>query len=509
MKHFFRIASCTVPFWLAWYVACSAPHRDALSRVVSLTLAPLWIALAGALLLRTIAAIAARRRGASGSLLECVSVLTSSGAVLAWTSALAVSAAVAIGYASLAVVGLLGTAAFHVVALYAIFALRLHDPMRSHVVARSFVPGTMTEGDEAIERIEIAGARIPLGFRLFVSARVGPRWATSRHVIESVDSGAHVVLEADVGPAVRGDHDAEPGVVWLEDVFGLTRSRRIEVGAARVTVVPKVHAVDEAVRLLDRGVGPRAAKATRRLPTEGAFALREYREGDDVRRIHWVRSLAAGELIVRLPDEVPPDRPRVRLVLDTFFPEALAMTGGTPGEMLDALVHVWLAVGRALAAQGVRVTLAAAVPHADGVRVETREMTLRAPQVAQRFGAAVSWQGSAPVDALLTDEATFVVSRTLLTAPPSDPRFRWILVTPPVPAELVWPIPQAARLSHPMGSPDNRLSARKRAVERFVRARGDHARMMLAVGQKDLVPPPGSFVAGMASDGTVHLRAIS
>lgn len=509
MKHAFRIASLVVPSWLAWYVACTAPHRDQLAVLVSYALGPLWIAIAGALFLRAVVVVAGRKRDGSTPVLASIDVLTSSGVALAWTSAFAVIGAIVLGYASLAVVGLLGTGLFHVVVLYAFFALRSRDPMRSQSITRSFMPEVLTEGEEAVEKIHVAGARIPLGFRLFVSGRVGPRWPSSRHVLETTDSGADLVLESNIGSAIRGEHDAEPLVVWLEDVFGLCRTRRIEVGAAHLTVIPKVRKVDHTIALLDRGQGPRTAKATRRLPTEGAFDLKEYKEGDDVRRIHWVRSLAAGQLIVRMPDEIPPDRPRVRVVLDTFFPEVFAMQSDTPGEVLDSLVGVWLAVARSLAEQGVQVTLVAAVPSADGpVRVVTQDVMLRAPHVAQRFGAQVGWQNQLSANAVLTDEATFVVSRTLLAPPPGDPKFRWILVTPPVPTELAWPFPSSARHVHPMGSPENRLSVRRRITERFTRARADHARVMLASGQRLIAPPPGSFTAGTASDGSVQLRAI-
>lgn len=511
MKHLFRIASLVVPSWIAWYVACTATRRDDLAILVSFALGPLWIAIAGALFLRAIVVVLGRRRDGSTPVVASIDILTSSGVALAWTSNLAIIGALVLGYASLAVVGLLGTGVFHAVVLYAFFALRSRDPMRSAAITRSFSPEVLTEGEQAIEKVHVAGARIPLGYRLFVSGRVGPRWAQSRHVLEPTDSGADVVLESEIGPAIRGEHDAEPLVAWLEDAFGLCRSRRIEVATAHLTVVPRVRHVDDTVTLLDRGQGPRTAKATRRLPTEGAFDLKEYREGDDVRRIHWVRSLAAGQLIVRMPDEIPPDRPRVRVVLDTFFPEVFAMHADTetPGEVLDALVGVWLAVARSLAERGAQVTLVAAVPTADGpARVVTQDVMLRAPHVAQRFGAQVGWQSQLSANMVLTDEATFVVSRTLLAPPPSDAKYRWILVTPPVPAELAWPFASSARHLHPMGSPENRLSVRKRITEKFTRARAEHARVMLASAQRLIAPPPGSFTAGTTSDGTIQLRAI-
>ena len=52
------------------------------------------------------------------------------------------------------------------------------------------------------------------------------------------------------------------------------------------------------------------------------------------------------------PDEIPPDRPKVRLVLDTFFPEAFIGNVEAAAEVPDAMVTVWLGVARALTEKG-------------------------------------------------------------------------------------------------------------------------------------------------------------
>ena len=310
-KHVFRISTLVVPSWLAWYVAFSAAHPGDLTLAVKLALGPLWVLLAGALLLRTIGVLMSRREPAAPSALAQIDVLTSSGSALAWLSAFGIMGAVWLGWASLAVVGLLGTGLFHVVVLLTFVALRGRDPMRRASISRKFVPEVVTEGDAVTEELRFAGARIPIGFRLFVTGRVGPRWATSRHVLDASESGGEVVLESDVGPAIRGEHEAEPVEVWLQDTFGLCRSLRVPVGAAHhLTVLPRLRATEKTMPLLDLGQGARAPRPASRAPTEGSFRLREYQQGDDVRRIHWFRSLAARELIVRLPDELPPDRPR-------------------------------------------------------------------------------------------------------------------------------------------------------------------------------------------------------
>jgi uncharacterized protein (DUF58 family) len=272
------------------------------------------------------------------------------------------------------------------------------------------------------------------------------------------------------------------------------------------------------VWLKGHGVGPNASRTAARIPTEGLFHLREYQAGDDVRRIHWTRSAAAGELIVRLPDELPPDRPRVRLVLDTYFPEASVLSCDAPAEVLDRVVAVWLALGRALADYGARVTLVTAVP---GRRLErgagepevvmkAELLSLRDPAAAQRLGAQASWQGRLTVDALLTDEVTYVVSRGLLTHPPDTDKIRWILVPPPAEPELPALLPSAVTMPHPMGSSDNRWTRRKRLIAELSDKRVDYMSAFLALRANVAPAPAGrSFIATPLADGTFKLEALS
>ena len=513
LKRAFRIATLVVPSWIAWCVAFSAPHKSALAPVVTVVLGPLWGLLAALLAVRATALVvrrANRERGEGPGVLERLDLLTASGSALAWSSAFAIMGAVWIGWASLAAVGLLGSGVFHIVALFAFAAAGGPDPLRGAKVARRFSPGAFAEGDDVIEEIEIAGVQIPIGFRMFVTGRIGPRWATSRHVLESVDSGSEVILEAEVGPAVRGEHAPEPLEVWLEDVFGLFRSVRARVAdEGSVVVLPKLLSVDRRVSLLDHGIGPRAPQRAVRLPTEGAFDLKEYKPGDDVRRIHWTRSVATGQLVVRKPDEIPPDRPKVRLVLDTFFPDAFALTCDAPAELLDAVVGVWLALARSLAESGVRVTLVAGVVAGEKVVPKRHDVSLRAFGAALRFGAEIGWQNRMPVEELFTGEATLVVARGVLTHPSACGAERWVIVLPEISPAFPWPFSDGASLPYPPGSSDNRWLRRREAKERFSRMRTDHAKAMLVMQDNVVRPPPGSLTAGLGQDGTVSLEVLA
>lgn len=518
-KRSFRIATLVVPTALAWCDAFVDTRPSALTEAVKYALGPMWVLLFAGLVLRTASAVWNRKKhasvssaaygGAAGepSVLAHVDVLTAAGSGLAWLSAFAIMGAVSLGWASLAVVGVLGTALFHIVVLRTFMAVRGPDPMYGVSITRRFTPAHVTEGDDVVEEVRFTGVRIPIGFRLFSEGRVGQRWPTSRHVVEASEAEGEVLFESDIGPALRGNHEAEPTSVWLQDTFGICRSIRVRVAPAKLTVLPRLREVEKTPASLDRGDGPRAPRSATVLPTEGAFRLREYEQGDDVRRIHWMRSLAARELIVRLPDEVPPDRPNVRLVLDTFFPEAALLTCESHVALLDSMVEVWLAVGRSLSESGSRVTLVTALPQGSQLVQSRHVLARRAIEPALRIGATVTWQNQVLVDDLLTDEATLVVSRASV-ARPQQGRIRWIAVVPSGDSrEPKWPYGSDTRMPYPMGAPDNRWSHRRREAARLALARRDHGRALIMMygAPRNL---PGAFLARPGASGTISLEEL-
>ncbi|HEY0195849.1 MAG TPA: DUF58 domain-containing protein, partial [Kofleriaceae bacterium] len=268
-------------------------------------------------------------------------------------------------------------------------------------------------------------------------------------------------------------------------------------------------------------------------PTEGTFRIRDYVPGDDARRIHWVRSQNADRLIMRLPDELPPEDPAVRLVLDT----ELGSTGGlgsvdelscrAPAQLLDAMVHVWLGIARSLTASGTRVTLVAAArqagpsagplagpsagPSADPIRRVERQIIATAPREALRLGARVAWQTELPLTQLLAagGERQVVVSCRPRTLPGmAEPV--WVVVP-----ETAWTSPEAwtpavgsAALLFPLGAEDNRGHRQRRERRRVERMKLDRAVFSQVVCWADWVAFPGNYVA-RPDEGRVSLTVIS
>jgi hypothetical protein len=231
-------------------------------------------------------------------------------------------------------------------------------------------------------------------------------------------------------------------------------------------VLPRPTAIEDLAAIVGaRGADDDSVPSTL-LPTEGCFRLRSYAPGDDARRIHWVRSLTARELIVRLPDEIPPDQPALRLVLDTQLIGAATLCTPATGQLCDALVRVWLSAGQALVARGVRVTMVAVVDE----RAVDKPMTPQSSGALQRLGARIDWH-AVPLSSLLVDD-----TRQLIVSArprPVDGEVSWIVVP-----ECVWTDPEPpplreawATLPHPSGAADNRWLRRRRAHREHERMR--------------------------------------
>jgi hypothetical protein len=470
-----RLATLIVPSLLAWALVRANAHdaidRDnPLMRAGLTALVPLFCVMAAALLVRAVEAAGARRSWA-----EALDILTAPGRALVWTAAAATAGASLVGWASLAVLGLLGLGVAYVMVTWAALVAAGDEPWRQLRVARAFAPSTAIEGDAVKEQLTIGGARVPAGFRLIVRGGVA-RHVSTAYILESDISDGDISLDAELGPARRGDYDVPPAELWLQDLFGLTRSRVMRHGAGKLTVLPRPVAVDELAAVAAARGDDAESVPAQKLPTEGCFRLRAYAPGDDARRIHWVRSLMARELVVRLPDELPPEQPMVRLVLDTQLVGAAALPTPATGQLCDALVRVWLSAGQALVARGVRVTMVAAVDEAADVpaRVVERAMTPQSAGALQRLGARVGWQGAVSLDGMLGDGVRNIVV-SARPRPLGDREITWILVP-----EFVWtdqeppPLRDAwTTLPYPSGAADNRWTRRrseKRAHEETRRA---------------------------------------
>lgn len=511
MKRIWGIASVFVPPIAAGVIAFRTGGASQLDVVGALVF--MWWVMSATLVIRYLELTNAPSADRA-SALEQLDVLTGTGRAIMWTGFIAVVLSTKTQWASLGVVGLLGIGTACVAATWTGIVAGGELPWKNATVTRSILPAQSTEGDPLREEIVLSGLRIPTGMRLFVQGRATASAPTTRYCLGSDASNAEVKLESELGAAPRGDHAVPPLVMWLGDVLGIARSCVIHRGEAQFSAMPKPAKVDNAKELLGAGGDDAQTIPTHRMPTEGTFRIREYVPGDDARRIHWVRSLQANQLVVRLPDEIPQAERAVCLVLDNCLAGTETLTCTAHDELLDSLVRIWLGIGNALADTNVRVTLVTAAKKGDGdyQRVE-RALVQRSSRQALQLGAKVSWQPAMKLASLIGKPRDGMRTIVVTSRPkPRDasPDVTWIVVP-----EMAWtghgwqPLPQSLwmQLPFPTGSAENRWSRRRQQRSRILKQWDDRSELTLLLGSIDWTAYQGSFVA-RPKDGRVALEVV-
>jgi uncharacterized protein (DUF58 family) len=153
---------------------------------------------------------------------------------------------------------------------------------------------------------------------------------------------------------VRGRYKVGPLVVRLIDPFGLCELTRAFPSVDHLTVIPQVVPLPT-LRLTGEysGAGESRARSVA-VHGEDDTATREYRYGDDLRRVHWRSTARAGELMVRR-EEQPWDT-RATLILDT---RADAHRGEGPAASFEWAVSAVASAATHLQRNGYKLRLAA------------------------------------------------------------------------------------------------------------------------------------------------------
>ncbi|MER5976500.1 DUF58 domain-containing protein [Streptomyces sp. NPDC001857] len=182
--------------------------------------------------------------------------------------------------------------------------------------SRRLSPGRVPAGSEARVHLRMDNvSRLPTGL-LMLQDRVpyvlGPR---PRFVLDRVEPGGRREVSYRVRSDLRGRYPLGPLQLRLNDPFGMCELTRSFSTFDTLTVVPRVEALP-AVRLSGeaKGYGDGRQRSLA-LAGEDDVIPREYRYGDDLRRVHWRSTARYGELMVRREEQ--PQRSRCTVLLDT------------------------------------------------------------------------------------------------------------------------------------------------------------------------------------------------
>lgn len=215
-------------------------------------------------------------------------------------------------------------------------------------VFRSARPNPVSVGSPATARVEIRASDLSGRARL-AELQLGEQAATQLSGgltlrARVVRAAGQITLTYPITPTRRGRWPLGPLVVRRTDPFGVMRTRATLGDQAEVAVWPQVAAL-----ALPRGslVGePDRVTLGARTPSSDDAALRDYRVGDDLRRVHWASSARRGELLVRSDEraglrpasvviDLPSDRAGIEWTISLAASMGLALLGsGHPVRLL-------------------------------------------------------------------------------------------------------------------------------------------------------------------------------
>ncbi len=214
--------------------------------------------------------------------------------------------------------------------------------------ARRIEPQRVPVGDSAdvVLRLENL-SRVPSGVLLLEDRLPYSLGGRPRYVINHIEARGVREVSYVVRSDVRGRYPIGPLSLRFADLFGLIELTRSFTTTGALMVTPRVIPLS-GVRLGGNRAGGGDSHA-RSIATSGEDDVtpREYRHGDDLRRVHWRSTARYGELMVRREEQ--PFQNSGVLFLDT---RSIAHRGDGAASSLEWAITAAASIGSRLARDG-------------------------------------------------------------------------------------------------------------------------------------------------------------
>src|SRR4051794_35185211 len=218
---------------------------------------------------------------------------------------------------------------------------------------RRLEPVRVPAGDPARVVLRLQNvSRMPTGVMLAEDTVPYMLGGRPRFVLDRVVPQRSVDVEYTVRSQLRGRFRVGPLTVRVTDPFGLCEVGRSFSSSDVLVVTPQVVRLPD-TRLGGDWVGAGESRA-RSVATSGEddVTTREYRQGDDLRRVHWRSTARRGELMVRREEQ--PWQSRATLLLDR---RRAAHRGDGPESSFEWAVSAIASVAVHLASRGYAVRM--------------------------------------------------------------------------------------------------------------------------------------------------------
>jgi uncharacterized protein (DUF58 family) len=213
---------------------------------------------------------------------------------------------------------------------------------------RSISPPRVAAGQAAQARLRLENvSRLPTGLLLAEDTVPYALGTRPRYVLNGIERGGARELSYPLRSDLRGKFVVGPLEIRIADAFGLVELGRSFSSSTTFVVTPKVVALPRAVvsgSWLGDGDGRARAMAA---AGEDDVVPRAYRDGDELRRVHWRSTARYGELMVRREEQQW--RNRAVLLLDT---RRSAHAGTGAGSSFEFAVSAVASIGVHLAHEG-------------------------------------------------------------------------------------------------------------------------------------------------------------
>jgi uncharacterized protein (DUF58 family) len=220
-------------------------------------------------------------------------------------------------------------------------------------LTRRLQPARIPAGSDATAVLRLENvSRLPTGLLLLedrIPFVLGPR---PRFVLDRVESHGGREVRYGLRSEARGIFEIGPLTLRLTDPFGMCEVVRSYTATDHLVVTPVVQQLP-VVPLGGQWAGSGESRA-RSLAAAGEddVAPREYRQGDDMRRVHWRTTARVGELMVRREEQ--PWESRATILLDT---RSAAHQGEGPTSSFEWAVSAAASIGVHLSRAGYTIEL--------------------------------------------------------------------------------------------------------------------------------------------------------
>ncbi|RKN42296.1 DUF58 domain-containing protein [Streptomyces hoynatensis] len=231
--------------------------------------------------------------------------------------------------------------------------LVLHRTHSRVAAWRRLTPATIAAGTEARVTLLVENVtRLPSGLLLLQDRVPYVLGSRPRFMLDRVEPGGRREVSYRVRSELRGRYPMGPLQVRLADPFGMVEISRSFGGQDLLTVLPRIETLPPVGLGGEAGGHGEGGQRTVALAGEDDVIPREYRHGDDLRRVHWRATAHRGALMVRREEQ--PLRARCTVLLDT---RRTGYLGAGPESAFERAVSGAASAVLHLAQRGYQVTL--------------------------------------------------------------------------------------------------------------------------------------------------------